>query len=91
MANTKNAKKAIKVSARRRDRNKAVRTSINNVFKKALTGITEGAKEATELVQAAATEIDKAVTKGVVHKNKAARKKSRLARRLNAAAAATKG
>jgi len=86
VANTANAKKAIKTSARRRERNKAVRTGIKNVFKKALTGITEGAKDATQLVNAASAEIDKAVTKGVVHKNKAARKKSRLARRLNAAA-----
>ena len=86
MANTANAKKAIKVSARRRERNKAVRTGIKNVFKKALTCIAEGAKEAAQLVSSAASEIDKAVTKGVVHKNKAARKKSRLAKRLNTAA-----
>ncbi len=86
MANTKNAKKAIKVSARKRDRNKAVRTGIKNTFKKALTGITEGAKDAAQMVHEASSEIDKAVSKGVVHKNKAARKKSRLAKRLNAAA-----
>lgn len=86
MANTANAKKAIKVSARRRERNKAVRTGIKNIFKKALTGISEGAKDALQLVHAASSEIDKAVTKGVVHKNKAARKKSRLAKRLNKAA-----
>lgn len=85
MANTKNAKKAIKVSARKRERNKAVRTGIKNTFKKALTGLAEGAKDVAQLVNAAAAEIDKAVTKGVVHKNKAARKKSRLAKRLNAA------
>ena len=86
MANTKNAKKMIKVNARRRDRNKAVRTGIKNLFKKALTAISEGDKEATQLVHSASAEVDKAVTKGVVQKNKAARKKSRLAKRLNAAA-----
>lgn len=86
MANTKNAKKAIKTSERRRERNKTVRTTIKNVFKKALTGISEGSKDAAQLVNTASAEIDKAVTKGVVHKNKAARKKSRLAKRLHAAA-----
>ena len=85
MANTANAKKMIKVNARRRERNKAVRTGIKTTFKKALTAIAEGSKDASSLTHAASAEIDKAVTKGVVHKNKAARKKSRLARRLNAA------
>ena len=52
------------------------------------TAIESGAKDKAQLVNEAGQTIDKAAGKGVVHKNKAARKKSRLAKKLNAAAKA---
>lgn len=86
MANTKTAKKMVLVHEKRRRRNVSVRTQIKNMFKKALTGIESGV-DAEASVRAAASTIDKAASKGIVHKNKAARRKSRLAKKLNAAMA----
>ena len=87
MANTKSAKKAVRVIARRQERNKSVRTEVKSIFKKANTAISTGDKESKTLVQTAEAIIDRAASKGVMHKNKAARKKSRLAKKLNAAKA----
>ena len=96
MANTKTAKKMILVHERRRKRNASVKTSIKNVFKSALQTVKDenaGAEVRAEAFGKAASTIDKAVAKGIVHKNKAARRKSRLARKINAANAkpATEG
>lgn len=91
MANIKTAKKMILVHEKRRKRNVSVKTSVKNIFKKALIAVNNA--EATAEVRdnslrAAASKIDKAVAKGIIHKNKAARRKSRLARKINAANAA---
>ena len=84
MANTSSAKKAVKTIARRTERNKAVRTGVKTAIKKANTAASN--KEgATEALAAAAKALDQAAAKGVIHKNKAARKKSRLAKSLNKA------
>lgn len=88
MANTKTAKKMIAVHEKRRKRNVSVRTQIKNTFRKANEAITTG-EGATEALSRASSCIDKAAAKGVLHKNKAARRKSRLARKVNAAKAAT--
>ena len=87
MANIKTAKKMILVHERRRKRNVSVRTRVKNVFKSALATVSAGEAKAEELqnsLSAAASAIDKAVAKGIIHKNKAARRKSRLARKINA-------
>lgn len=85
MANTKSAKKSIKVQERRRVRNQVVRTKVRSVFKKANKELADNNKEAAgALVTRAVSEMDKAVAKGVVHKNQAARKKSRLMKKLAA-------
>ncbi len=86
MANTKSAKKSIRVQERRRQRNVKVRTGIKTVMKKARTAIEGNEDDVAEAVKAACSAIDRAVVKGVVHKNTAARKKSRLMKRLNAKA-----
>ena len=83
VANTKSAKKAIKVQERRRARNQWVKARVRTSFKKASAALS-GEGDAAAEVKDAISEIDKAVAKGVIHKNTAARKKSRLMKKLNA-------
>jgi len=85
MANTKTAKKRLKVIAAATLRNKAHRSSLRTAIKKAQVSLEGAADNRTETVREAMRKIDCAVTKGILHKNTAARKKSQLARRLNAA------
>ncbi|HUX88679.1 MAG TPA: 30S ribosomal protein S20 [Chloroflexota bacterium] len=84
MANTKSALKAIRVSERRRRRNQPIRSGVKTALRKArqviATGEVESASTATIV---AASTLDKAVSKGVIHWRNAARRKSRLMRRLN--------
>lgn len=85
MANTSSAKKAVRTIARRTEENKSIRSGIKTIIKKAHEAIKAG-KGQNEAVRIAETSIDKACAKDVVHKNKAARQKSRLMKRLNKAA-----
>jgi small subunit ribosomal protein S20 len=77
MPNTASAKKRLRQDEKKRVRNSAVKTRIKTETKKALAGETHIAFGA----------IDRAAAKGVIHKNTAARKKSRLARTLASATA----
>lgn len=87
MANTKSAKKAIKVQERRRVRNQMVKSKVKTSLRKANEVVAgEGQENALAIVTKAVSELDKAVTKGVIHKNQAARKKSRLMKKFNALA-----
>jgi small subunit ribosomal protein S20 len=89
MANTKSALKRIRQSEKRRVRNIAVRTGVRTAVKTTRTALAGGSAEESRTSLARAIQLlDKAVTKGVVHRNAAARKKSRLTRQLNALAAA---
>lgn len=84
MANTKSAEKRIKVIRRRTLRNKSLKSALRTAirrFEDALTGAPR--EEAEAALRKALVAIDKAVTKGILHKNNAARKKSRLTRRFN--------
>ena len=83
MANTKTAKKRIKVIAAATLRNKAHRSSLRTTLKKAQLALEGGAENKAEAVRSAISKIDCAVSKGILHKNTAARKKSQLARKLN--------
>lgn len=85
MANTSAAQKEIRKSARRRQRNRLVKAKTRTVSKKATQAIDAGDKNAANMVRQAQIELDSAAQKGIIHKNAAARKKSRLAKRLNAA------
>ena len=85
MANTKSAIKRIRTSEKRRVRNRSVRSRVRSVLKTARTAATTPGEDARAAVLLAIRTLDKAVTKGVVHRNTAARKKSALARRLNTA------
>jgi small subunit ribosomal protein S20 len=66
-------------------RNKAVRSELKTREKRAVDGV--GTDDAATLLQAAQKRIDKAATKGVIHKNAAARRKSRLMKRVARAGA----
>lgn len=79
MANKPSAKKRIRQTIKRTARNKAVRTRTRTYVRYARQMIMEGKKkEAVEAVQKAASELDRAAAKGVIHQNNAARRKSRL-------------
>ncbi len=77
MANIRSAKKRIRTSEKARLRNKAVRTGVKTAIKKLADAPAETRPAA---LSAAVSTIDKAVSKGVLHPNTAARRKSRLTR-----------
>ena len=84
MANIKSAKKRIDVTATRTARNKAIRSKVKTSIKKVEAAIAAGDKAAAaEALNNATIEISKAASKGVYHKNNAARKVSRLATAVN--------
>ena len=86
MANTKSAQKQIRVSQRRRVRNKSVHSQTKTLVSKAEEFIFSGDIEpAKGAVTAAISYLDKAAGKGVIHPNNAARRKSRLMKKLNKA------
>ncbi|MCS6844657.1 MAG: 30S ribosomal protein S20 [Caldilineales bacterium] len=89
MANHRSALKRIRSSERKRQRNRIVRGRARTFVKKAKLYIAAGnTAEAEAAVIAAISALDKAAEKGVIHKNNAARRKSRLMRALNKAKAA---
>lgn len=85
MANTKSAKKANRVIGRRTEVNKARRTRMRSSWRTAEEAIAAGdAKAAQKALKDAESETMRAVAKGVVHKNMASRKVSRLSKRVAA-------
>ena len=84
MANTKSAIKRMRQSETRRARNRMIRSKVRTAVKIARTAVAGPGPEARSAVLDAIRTLDKAVTKGVLHRNTAARKKSALARRLAA-------
>lgn len=85
MANHKSALKRIRSSARRTMRNRVYKSRTRTALKKAAQSIASGkdVKAAADDTRAAVSQLDKAASKGIMHKNAAARKKSRLMKRLN--------
>ncbi|WP_367567864.1 30S ribosomal protein S20 [Lacrimispora sp.] len=87
MANIKSAKKRILVNETKAARNKAIRSKVKTSIKKVEAAIAAGDKAAAQAsLLSAITEIDKATTKGVYHKNTASRKVSRITKAVNAIA-----
>lgn len=85
MANSKSAKKRVLINERNRVRNQAVKTRVKTMTKKVLAAVeTADVEAAKAALTVAYKEFDKAVTKGVLKKNTASRKKSRLAAKVNA-------
>jgi small subunit ribosomal protein S20 len=90
MANIKSQIKRNKQNEKAAEKNKAVRTALKTSTKKVRTAVSEGDGDAAiQRAREAARALDKAASKGVVHKRTAARRKSRLAKAANAAGAST--
>ena len=83
MPNIKSAKKRVKVIATKTAQNKALKSALKTYIKKAYIAVDTNADDKAEAVRLAVKKIDKAVAKGLLHKNTAARAKSSLAKRLN--------
>ncbi len=84
MANIKSAKKRILVSQKRANRNKSIRSGVKTAIKKVEACIAAGDKAAAQdALKAAVSTIDRACSKGIYHKNNAARKVSRLTQAVN--------
>ncbi len=78
MANIKSQIKRNRQTIKRAERNKAVRSELKTRTKNAYQAVETGADDLAATVRAAVKRIDSAATKGVIHKNAAARRKSRL-------------
>jgi small subunit ribosomal protein S20 len=83
VANIKSQKKRILTNAKRAERNKAVKSELKTRVKTAQAA--DGSPESTEDVRMAMKRLDMAAAKGIIHKNTAARRKSRLMKRVNSA------
>ncbi|MCL7365864.1 MULTISPECIES: 30S ribosomal protein S20 [Streptomyces] len=85
MANIKSQIKRNKTNEKARLRNKSVKSSLKTAIRKAREAAAAGdVEKATEYQRVASRELDKAVSKGVIHKNQAANKKSALAQKVGA-------
>ena len=91
MANSRSALKRVQIGERNRLRNKAYKSALRTLMKKFFTALDtyvaqptpELKKEVLDAMSAAYSKIDKAVKRGVLHRNNGARKKSQLAKRLS--------
>lgn len=84
MPNHKSAAKRVRQNKKRRERNRAIRSALRTQIKKLRAAIAAGNKDlCLELLNPTISKIDKAVSKGVLHKNTAARYKSRLTTQIN--------
>jgi len=83
VANIKSQKKRILTNAKRAERNKAVKSELKTRVKNAVK--TAGSDDSEEALRLAVKRLDMAASKGVIHKNQAARRKSRLMKKINAA------
>jgi small subunit ribosomal protein S20 len=84
MANIKSQIKRNRQNEKRRVRNKGVRSEIKTRTKSAVTAAEAGADTTADALRTAVRRIDKAAAKGIIHKNQAANRKSRLMRRIAA-------
>ena len=84
MANIKSQVKRNKTNERRRQRNQSIRSSLRTAIRNFREAVAGGDKDkAAELLLSTSRDLDKAVTKGVIHKNQAANKKSAMAVAVN--------
>jgi small subunit ribosomal protein S20 len=89
MANIKSQKKRILTNARRQERNKAVRSELKTRVKSADQAATQSAEDVDEQVRRAVKALDMAAAKGIIHKNQAANRKSKLMKRVAKAQASS--
>jgi small subunit ribosomal protein S20 len=83
MPNIKSAKKRVKVNDTKALRNKAIKSDLKTALKKADLAVANNTDDKEAVVRTAIKKVDMACTKGILHKNNAARKKSALAKSLN--------
>jgi small subunit ribosomal protein S20 len=79
---SKSGRKRIKTSAKRKARNISAKQAVKNAFKAADRAIAAKSSDVEGSIKKAFSIIDKAVARGILHKNKAARKKSRLMKKI---------
>ncbi|PHP51893.1 MULTISPECIES: 30S ribosomal protein S20 [Actinomyces] len=85
MANIKSQIKRIKTNEKARLRNKAVKSELKTYVRRTREAVEAGDKQAAEEhLRKACRKLDKAVSKGVIHRNQARNRKSKLAKRVNA-------
>lgn len=82
MPNIKSAEKRVRVSARQAARNKAIKTNLKTVTKRAEAAVASSAENSADAIRFAIKRIDQAAAKGVLHKNTASRRKSALMKKL---------
>ncbi len=87
MANIKSQKKRILTNEKRHQRNKSVRSELKTRIKGADAAAASGAEDSAEKVRRAVKALDMAAAKGVIHKNQAANRKSKLMKRVAKASA----
>ncbi|MFC7545397.1 30S ribosomal protein S20 [Plantactinospora sp. GCM10030261] len=88
MANIKSQIKRNRQNEKRRLRNKSVKSSLKTAIRKFHEATEAGdTAKATELMRSASKQLDKAVSKGVIHRNQAANRKSSIAKRLSSLSA----
>ncbi len=88
MPNIKSAKKRVLVTEKKSQQNKMIKSALKTQIKKFLAAVSAGDKDtATALYPETVSAIDSAVTKGILHKNNAANKKAKLAKKLASIAA----
>ncbi|GAB3082208.1 30S ribosomal protein S20 [Corynebacterium aquatimens] len=84
MANIKQQKKRVLTNEKRRQRNKSIRSAVRTEIRKFNEAVESGDQAAaSDQLRVASRKLDKAVTKGVFHRNNAANKKSNMARAFN--------
>ena len=84
MPNNAAAAKRMRQEQKRRLHNRSIKSLVRTQITKARNAIATGEENAEEAVRKAVSELDRAAKKGVIHRNNAARRKSRLMKRLNA-------
>ena len=80
MPNIKSAVKRVKVNQRKFDANKRQKSALRTTIKKAMASVDASVDSAPEQIKDAQIALDKAVSRGLIHKNQAARRKSRIAK-----------
>ncbi len=86
MANIKSQIKRVKTNEKRRQRNKSVKSAVRTAVRRFREAVDSGDEATiTETQRAAARALDKAASKGVIHRNQAANKKASMAHRVNSA------
>lgn len=83
MPNIKSAMKRVKVNKVKAESNKARKSNLKTILKKADQAVATDAADKEAVIRLAIKRVDQAAAKGLIHKNKAARKKSQLAKKLN--------